>query len=72
MLNIETWDRYIVGVFGRSIWRWLGVETVITIDVSDYNTDIYIDYGLILDGLGWSEIRFKMGKMGKKMLRCND
>ena len=40
--------------------------------VSDYITYKYIDFGLFLDGLEWSEIRFKMGKMGKKMLRCND
>jgi len=48
------------------------VETAITIDVSDYFRDEYIDYGLILDGLEWSDIWFKMDKMGKKMLRCND
>jgi len=40
--------------------------------VSDYYTDEYIDYGLIFDGMKWSKIRFNMGKMGKKMLRCND
>jgi len=72
MLNIETWDMIFSLAFGRSRRRWFGVETAITIDVSDYITDEYIDYGLILDGLEWFEIRIKMGKMGKKMVRCND
>jgi len=72
MLNIETWDMIFLVVFGRSRRWWSGVETAITIDVSDYHKNKYIDYGLILDGLEWDEIGMKMGKMGKKMLRCND
>ncbi len=72
MLNIESGGRQACTTFAAIILPWRRSRWSLRSCISVYISERYINFGLILDGLGWSEIRMKMGKMGKKMLRCND
>ena len=72
MLNIESGGRQACTTFAAIILPWRRSRWMLRSCISTYFAGYYINFGLILDGLGWSEIWFNMGKMGKKMVRCND